>query len=179
MSRGQVEKNPKAPGESREGRKAMARSGMWSNCLHWLGLFSFRSWPKPKSKRWWAGKWKTFAGQSEVPSKTQKAKARRRTPIHGYHSPPDLGSRAAVPELNFCVDVVFSQRVQIQTAELELRHMGNQTTLPPPVSLFTLRCYENCWPKLQNVCAMANCTNICDIYVNIYIEHGREYEYEC
>lgn len=168
MSRGQVEKNPKAPGESREGRKAMARSGMWSNCLHWLGLFSFRSWPKPKSKRWWAGKWKTFAGQSEVPSKTQKAKARRRTPIHGYHSPPDLGSRAAVPELNFCVDVVFSQRVQIQTAELELRHMGNQTTLPPP-SPFSHCDATKIVGQSCRMCAPWQIVQIYAIYMWIYI----------
>jgi len=168
MSRGQVEKNPKAPGESREGRKAMARSGMWSNCLHWLGLFSFRSWPKPKSKRWWAGKWKTFAGQSEVPSKTQKAKARRRTPIHGYHSPPDLGSRAAVPELNFCVDVVFSQRVQIQTAELELRHMGNQTTLPLP-SPFSHCDATKIVGQSCRMCAPWQIVQIYAIYMWIYI----------
>jgi len=148
MSWGQVEKNPNASSEFREGRNG------WG-CGEWLPLpclvfVSFRSWPKPKSKRWWAGKWKTFAGQSEVPSKTQKAKARRAPQLP---TPPgsgfwDLGLQC--PNSTSASTSSLAKGSKIQTAELELRHMGNQTGLPLcpfPFHFphtFPLRCYENC-----------------------------------
>lgn len=111
-------------------------------------LFSFRSWPKTKIKTLMSRQMKNFCravvggvARAAGPSKTQKAKTRNprllpHCPATKHPGIPSLHS----PASNFCVDVVFSQRVQTEL-ELELRHMGNQSRILP---LLLRSCHENC-----------------------------------